>query len=58
MFPRCARRGVNGDGDFAVGLNAELRVGVNGLAGMPLLCLSAFADGVGMAGRVIGERRN
>jgi hypothetical protein len=58
VFPRCARRGVNGNEDFAVGLKAELRVGVKGLAGMPLLCLSGFVDGVGMAGRVTGERRN
>lgn len=58
MFPRCARRGVNGNEDFAVGLKAELRVGVKGLAGILLLCLSEFTDGVGMAGRVTGERRN
>jgi hypothetical protein len=58
VFPRWARRGVNGTEDFAVGLKAELRVGVKGLAGMPLLCLSEFVDGVGMAGRVTGERRN
>ena len=58
VFPRCARRGVSGNEDFAVGLKAELSVGVKGLAGMPLLCLSEFVDGVGMAGRLTGERRN